>query len=232
MRAELKITEPLLASGDVGQAEVIRLKRAEAELTGQIVNLRRKYFQDAQADMTKAEEELAAAEQVLHERFAVLGYNELRAPMDGQIKKINITTLGAAVRQGDTVLEMRPTGSELIVEAKFSPADVASLRTGLPASVKLDAYDYSIYGSIDGEVTYISPDALSEPDPCTGQQSFYYRVHLRLASPPQHAGPRGDPIVINPGMTAHVEVRTRDRTVFSYLTKPITKTLSEAMNER
>lgn len=137
---ELAITAPLVTTGDVGQVEVIRLRRAQAELDGQIANVRNKYFQDAQADMTKAEEELATQEELLRERTTVLGYTELRAPADGQVRKINFTTVGAAVRPGDPVLEILPTSSQLIVEAKYQPQDVASLRLGLPATVKLDAY--------------------------------------------------------------------------------------------
>lgn len=229
--AELSITEPLLQAGDVGQVEVIRLRRQLAELDGQIVNLRNKFFQDAQAEMTRAEEELAAQEQMLRERSVVLEQTQLYAPMDGIVRKIAITTPGAALRPGEVVLEMLPRGSELVVEAKYAPTDVASLQIGLPAQVKLDAYDDSVFGSLKGEVLYISPDALSEPDQ-RGGESFYYRVHIRLEEPPKEAGPRKEPVIVMPGMTATAEVRTRDRSVFSYLTKPITKTFSQAMSER
>jgi multidrug efflux pump subunit AcrA (membrane-fusion protein) len=229
VQAELDITEPLLAAGDVGQAEVIRLKRAVADLDGQIVNARNKYFQDAQAEMTKAEEDLATQEEALRERSAVFGYTELRAPHDGQIRKINVTTLGASVRAGDAIMEMLPTTSELIVEAKFSPADLGSIKVGQPAQVKLDAYDPSIYGSLPGEVSYISPDALSEPGP-QGSEHFYYRVHIRLQERTR-ANQSAQPITVGAGMTATVEVRTRKRSVLTYLTKPITKTVDEAFGE-
>lgn len=225
---ELAITAPLLATGDVGQVEVIRLRRAQAELEGQIANARNKYFQDAQTEMTKAEEDLATQEELLRERTTVLSYTELRAPVDGQVRKINFTTVGASVRPGDPVLEILPTTSQLIVEAKYQPQDVASLRLGLPATVKLDAYDSSIYGSLTGKVVYISPDALSEQSP--QGEHFYYRVHIRLDPPTAEAGRK--PVPVTAGMTATVEVRSRKRSVFNFLTKPITKTLNESMNER
>jgi len=230
VRAELAITEPLEAAGDVGRAEVLRLQRQEAELLGQIVNIRNKYFQDAQAEMTKAEEDLSTQEQMLAERSTLLEHTELRAPMDGVVKRIQITTIGAAVRPGDTLLELLPGGTDFIVEAKFAPTDVAFLRLGLPAAVKLDAYDSSIYGQATGEVVYISPDAITEPDPRTGEH-VYYRVHVRIASLPDKLV-RGKPMLVQPGMTALVEVRTGERTVLQYLTKPVVKTLSEAMTER
>lgn len=224
--AELAITEPLLRTGDVGQVEVIRLRRGKAEMDGQIVNLRNRYFQDAQAEMTKAEEDLAAQEELLRERSTILGYTQFHAALDGQVNRIAVTTPGAPVRQGETILELLPTKSELIVEAKYQPSDVASLRVGLPATVKLDAYDASIYGSRDGTVTYISPDALKEPGP-QGQELYYYRVQIKLL--PQNGG---RPIPINAGMTATVEVRSRKRTVLNYLTKPIVKTISSSLSER
>lgn len=224
---ELAISEPLLAAGDVGRAEVIRLKRARAELDGQIVTLRNRFFQDAQAEMVKAEEDLAAQEEMLRERTAILGMTELRAPLDGKVKKIDVTTPGAAVRQGEPILELLPTSSELIVEAKYPPGDVSSLQLGLPAAIKLDAYDPNIYGSLEGKVVYISPDALNEPGP-QGSENIYYRVHVRLDRVPKSARK----IVVNAGMTATVEVRSRQRTVLSYLTKPITKTLSNSFGER
>lgn len=225
---ELNITAPLVATGDVGQVEVIRLRRARAELDGQIANLRNRFFQDAQAEMTKAEEDLATQEELLRERTTVLGYTELRAPAEGQVRKINFTTVGAAVKPGDPVVELLPTSSKLIVEAKYLPQDVASLRLGLPATVKLDAYDASIYGSLEGKVAYISPDALSEPSP--QGEHFYYRVHVALD--PQTAAPGHKPVPVTAGMTATVEVRSRKRSVFNFLTKPITKTLNESMSER
>lgn len=224
---ELAISEPLLASGDVGQSEVIRLKRSRAELDGQIVTLRNRFFQDAQAEMVKAEEDLAAQEELLRERTSVLSMTELRAPLTGQIKKINVTTAGAAIRQGEPILEILPTSSELIVEAKYQPIDVSSLRVGLPATVKLDAYDSNIFGSLEGSVVYISPDALTEPGP-QGAENFFYRVQIRLNPIPKTP----NPIVVNAGMTATVEVRSRRRTVLSYLTTPITKTLSNSLGER
>ena len=231
IRSELKITEPLLASGDVGEVEVLRLRRQLAEIKGQIINTRNKFFQDAQAEMTRAEEDLAAQRQLLRERETVFQQTEIRAPVDGVVNRIEINTLGAAVRPGEVLMELLPTESELIVEAKYPPADVASLRTGLSTAVKLDAYDASIYGSLDGEIIYISSDAIMENDPRTGE-TFYYRVRVRVQDPEESENKRTREITVTPGMTAMVEARTQKRTVMNYLTKPITKTLSASLTER
>ncbi len=232
-REELTLSESLLATGDIGRAEIIRLQKQVADLNGQITNRRNKYFQDAQADMTKAEEDLATQQQALAERTAVFERTEIVAPADGLVKNIQMTTPGARVRPGDVVMELLPTGGMLVVEARLKPADIAYIHQGLPAAIKLDAFDYSIYGVLRGQVSYISPDALSEKTQ-TGEQ-VYYRVQIRINEEAlarrNHERP-GKAVEIQPGMTATVEITTGRQTVLAYLTKPITKTLSESLGER
>ncbi|MCY7327344.1 MAG: HlyD family efflux transporter periplasmic adaptor subunit, partial [Saprospiraceae bacterium] len=232
VKEELTLSEPLLQTGDIGKAEIIRLQKQVSEINGQITNRRNKYFQDAQAEMTKAEEDLATQAQVLAERRAIFERTELTAPSDGLVKKILITTPGAKVRPGDVVMEVLPTDSVLIVEAKLKPSDVAFVRKGLRASIKLDAYDYSVYGILHGNVTYISPDALSETT--QGTEHPYYRVQIKIntpAEPTKQAVRARRDIEVQPGMTATVEIRTGSQTVLSYFTKPITKTFSESLGE-
>ncbi len=233
VREELALAEGLLATGDIGRAEVIRLQKQAADLKGQITNRRNKYFQDAQAEMTKAEEDLATQQQALAERAAVYERTEIVAPADGLVRNIQMTTPGARVRPGDVVMEILPTGGELVVEARLKPADIAYIRQGLPAAIKLDAFDYSIYGVLHGQVSYISPDALSEKTPA-GEQ-VYYRVQLRMdeeALARRNRERPGKRVEIQPGMTAAVDITTGRQSVLAYLTKPITKTLSESLGER
>jgi multidrug efflux pump subunit AcrA (membrane-fusion protein) len=233
VRKELDLSEKLLATGDIGQAEVIRLQKQVADFKGQITNRRNKYFQDAQAEMTKAEEDLSTQQQALAERTAVFERTEIIAPADGLVKNIQLTTPGAKVRPGDVIMELLPTGSALIVEAKLKPADIAYIRKDLPAAIKLDAFDYSIYGVLRGQVIYISPDALSEKTQ-QGEQA-YYRAHIRIDEVALAARNRehpGKPVEIQPGMTATVDIATGSQTVLAYMTKPITKTLSESLSER
>ena len=233
VREELTLSQSLLASGDMGRTEVLRLQKQVADLQGQITNRRNKYFQDAQAELTKAEEDLSTQQQVLAERTAVLERTEIVAPTDGLVNKIHLTTLGAKVRPGDVIMELLPTGGALVIEAKLRPADIAWVRAGLPAAVKLDAYDYSVYGVLRGSVRYISPDALSER---TAQgEAIFYRVQIEIdpdalqARNQMHAS---KPIEIQPGMTSTVEIVTGSQTVLAYLTKPVTKTLSDSLGER
>lgn len=225
---ELRLNEPLLQYGDVSRADIIRLQRQVADIEAQIANKKNKYFQDAQAEMTEAQEELRTQEEQLRDRAEVLEQKRLLAPTDGLVKNIHVTTIGGVVRPGEIIMEVLPTSSDLIVEAKVKPADIAFIKEGQVASVKLDAYDFSIFGAMSGEVIYISPDTLEE-DTKQGKQP-YYRVQIRIKE--AEFKDRGDEIVIRPGMTATVDIKAMDRTVLSYLTKPITKTLSQGLGER
>lgn len=226
---ELRINRQLEATGDVSRAEVLRLQRSAADVRAQLAGKRNKYLQDAQAEMTKAQEELSSQTEQLRDRSQVLEHTELVAPVDAVVNNIKVNTLGGVIRAGDTVLELLPTGDNLIAEAKVPPADIAFVAVGQDASVKLDAYDSSIYGAMHGKVSYISPDVLTEESkqgPVT-----YYRVRIRITDT-EFKGDKAKEIHLRPGLTATVEIKALERTVLSYLTKPISKTFSQAMGER
>lgn len=228
-KEELNMHLPLLRTGDIGAVEIIRLKRQVADIEGKIANTRNKYFQDSQTEMTKIEEELSAKRQELTDREITLERTEITSPMDAIVKNIILTTQGARVRSGDVILELVPFGDNLVVEAKMNPTDVSFVTIGQQAAVKLDAYDYSIYGIFHGKVQYISPDTIVEK---TAQgDKYYFRVLLTLDQTALVAK-NGQQIDISPGMTTQVDIVTGNRTVLSYLTKPVTKTFSEALHER
>lgn len=227
-KRELSMNEPLLTYGDVSQADVIKLRRQVADIEAQINNKRNKYFEEAQAEMTKAQEELDTELEQLRDRLQVLDEKRLLSPTEGKINNINVTTIGGVVKPGEVIMQILPTSSDLIIDAKVSPADIAYIKEGQDATVKLDAYDYSIFGAMTGTVNYISPDTLMEKTP-KGEEP-YYRV-LIVITGAEFKG-REDKIVIKPGMTASVDIKAMERTVLSYLTKPITKTLSEGLGER
>lgn len=230
MQQELDMNMPLLKNGDVAKADVLRLQRSVSDIQSQIVNVRNKYLQDLQAEYTKTEEDLVTAREILAQRSDALKDTEIRAPVDGIVKNIKLTTVGGVLRASDEVLSIVPTGEELILESKMSPKDIAYVRVGQPASVKFDAYDSSIYGGGDGKVIYISPDTLTEQSQA-GEQ-LYYRVHIRVNTSRMKPHLPGEKIEIQPGMTATAEIQTGKNTVWHYLTKPINKTMGEAMTER
>jgi membrane fusion protein, adhesin transport system len=226
---ELRINRQLEASGDVSRAEILRLQRSVADIRAQLASKRNKYFQDAQAEMTKAQEELSTQTEQLRDRSQVLEHTELVAPVDAVVNNIKVSTLGGVVRAGDTVMELLPTGDNLIAEAKIPPVDIAFVAIGQDASVKLDAYDSSIFGALHGKVSYISPDVLTEE---TRQGPFmYYRVRIRITGS-EFKGDKANEIQMRPGLTASVEIKAMERTVLSYLIKPISKTFSQSMGER
>lgn len=226
---ELDLNLPLLAGGDVSRAEILRLQRQVADLAGQIVNRRNKFMQDSQAELGKAQEDLAGVTQMIAQRREELDLTEVRAPMDGVVRNVRVTTRGAVARSGDELMQIVPVDDSLIVEAKVRPADVGFLRLGLPATVKLDAFDYAVYGSLSGRTVFISADTLTEQ--AGGQEVAYYRVHVRTDEAVLHS-PRGERIALQPGMTTTVDIRTGERSVWRYLTKPITRTLDESLRER
>lgn len=226
---ELQINSQLVATGDVSVAEVLRLQRGAADINAQITNRRNKYFQDTQTEMTKAQEDLNTQQELFRDRSQVLEHTELIAPTNGIVNNIRTTTLGAVLRAGDTVLEISPTGGDLIAEAKVSPTDIAFIEVGQIAFVKLDAYDSAIFGALTGKVVYVSSDSLTE-ETRQGPTS-YYRVHV-LVKEADLNGEKTREIQMRPGLTATVEIKARERTVLSFLTKPITKTLSNSLGER
>lgn len=226
---ELALNLPLLKSGDIGATEIIRLKRQVAELKGKISNTRNKYFQDSQTDMTKAEEELSTKEQELADKTITLERTTITSPMDAIVNNIIITTQGARVRPGDVILELVPFGDELIIEAKLPPSDLSFVRPGQKASIKLDAYDYTIYGIFHGKVKYISPDTLVERT--SDGEKYYFRVLITLGET-EIIAKNGKKINLTPGMTTQVDIVTGSRSVLTYLTKPVIKTFSEAFTER
>ena len=230
---ERELASRLLKTGDIGQADVLRLERQQVDLEGQITAKKNKFFQDAQAELTKVDEELSTQEQVLADREINFSRTRIISPVDGIVSKIEINTAGARVRPGDIIMNILPTSSKLIVEVKMSPSDIGNIRLNLPASVKLDAYDYTIYGTLPGKVSYISPDALV--DKTSKGDDFYYRVHISIdyaflleqnIKNPEHK------IDLQPGMTSTIEVFTGERTILEYMAKPLIKTFSESLGEK
>jgi adhesin transport system membrane fusion protein len=229
-RDELVITERLVRSGDASQIELLRAQRTATETAGQLANRRNKQLQDVSAEMARVREEYEQVEQQATQRRQQVVNSVIRSPMSGVVKNVRFTTLGGVLRAGDELLQVVPVEDQMIVEAKVLPRDIALVRPGLPASIKFDAYDYTVFGAVDGEVIYVSADTIRE-EAQRGDAATYYRVHVRTTAPgpTTHTGRRIDVI---PGMTAVVDIRTGQRSLLMYLLRPITKTFAEAFRER
>lgn len=226
---ELQLNAPLVETGDVSKTEILRLERQIAELESKQTNIRNAHFQEAQEQLAKYQEELASTEQVSKQKGDRLKHTVLYSPANGVVKNISVTTEGGVIRAGEQILEIVPVDDALVIEAKVSPADIAFLQTGLPATIKIDAYDYTIFGDLEGVLSYISADTLVEER--SQDQTPYYRIQVETKSN-RFSGDVAKKLDILPGMTATVELKTGSNSVLHYLTKPLVKTLSESLGER
>lgn len=226
-KKELDSLLRLRKNGDASEAEILRSQRQVNDLTTQANNKQNGYRQDAQAELAKSRAEFEQAEQVFSQRSNALASTQLRAPMDGIVKNVRVTTRGAVLKAGDELMQIVPSNDPLIIEAKVRSQDVAFLRVGLRANVKLDAYDYTIYGSLPGRVIYISPDTL-EVDLARDEKP-YYRVHIQTQGQVTTAGRSLD---VRPGMTVTSEIITGERTLAAFVLKPLRRGLDSALHER
>jgi membrane fusion protein, adhesin transport system len=228
-REDAQLVAQLAKGGDVSRSEVIRSERALNDAEAQLINRRNKYYQDARIELAKMEDDTNQNEQVRTQRNQQLTDSVIRTPVAGIVKNVRITTQGGVLRAGDELMQIVPLDDKLIIETKVKPADIANLRPGLPAAIRFDAFDYTVYGAVDGKLVYVSADTIKE-DTKSGEQT-YYRVHVETAANPVKSR-TGKSLDILPGMTAQVDIRTGNRTVLEYLLKPLRKTLTESMGER
>ncbi|MEJ5177676.1 HlyD family efflux transporter periplasmic adaptor subunit [Erwinia sp. MYb416] len=224
---ELRMTQPLVAKGAAGEVEVIRLRRQVAELQGKIDEARNDYAVRAREEQVKNNADLDAQLQVMTGKEDQLTRATIYSPVRGIVKDIQVTTVGGVLQPGGKLMEIVPLEDQLLIETRINPRDIAYIRPGLPATVKVTAYDSSIYGDLRGEVETVSPDTLQDE---VKRDQYYYRVYVRTdkAELTNKAG-RKFPIV--PGMVANVEIKTGQKSVMDYLIKPLNK-VKESMRER
>ncbi len=227
LKQELRMTEPLVAKGAASEVEVLRLKRQINDLENQINDIRNKYLVDSREELSKATTDVETQQQVVRGKSDSLSRTIFKAPMRGVVKEIDVMTLGGVVPQNGKLMTIVPLDEQLLVEARISPRDIAFIRPGQDALVKLTAYDYSIYGGLKGKVAVISPDTLRDE---VKQDQFYYRVYIRTDSDKLY-NKAGKSFAITPGMVATVDIRTGSKTIVEYLLKPFNKA-KEALRER
>jgi adhesin transport system membrane fusion protein len=228
-REEVVLIKKLASSGDVNRSEVIRVERALNDAEAQMINRKNKFLEEARVEMTKVEDEIAQNEQILAQRAQQYDDSVFHALVPGIVKNIRVTTVGGVLRAGEELMQIIPSDDDLIIEAKILPTDIAQVSKGLGANIRFDPFDYTIHGSVEGEVIYVSADTLKEES--SRGEEIYYRVHVTSNSNPVTTT-TGKQLDILPGMTAQVDIRTGDRTLMNYLLKPLRKTLSESFGER
>lgn len=232
---EAGIISPLVERGLAPEVDLLRVRRQMSDLRLQRAERENRYRSEANAELSRVESELSQVRENLVARRDAVSRTVVRAPMRGTVKNIRLTTIGGVLQPGTDLMELVPLDDQLLVEARIRPADVAFLHPGLSATVKLTAYDYSIYGGLNGVVEHISPDTLRDdtrPGTRPGvaeDANAYYRVMVRTTS--ATLANKGQPLRIIPGMTVSVEILTGRKTVLSYLLKPVSKA-REAFRER
>jgi len=226
-RRELGITQSLMSSGAASNVEMIRLQRQVADLELKLSEARSGYMVKSREDLTKADADVKSLQSVVRGREDTLERTTLTAPVRGIVKSLDVTTIGGVIAPGGSVMTLVPMGDQLLVETRVSPRDIAFIHPGQSALVKVTAYDYSIYGGLEGKVETIAPDTLRDE---VKPEIVYYRVLVRTNSDAlvDKAGRR---LPITPGMVTTADIRTGRKTVWDYLTKPLNKA-REALRER
>ncbi|PVE05953.1 HlyD family efflux transporter periplasmic adaptor subunit [Limnohabitans sp. Rim28] len=227
--SEFELTQRLHDNGDVSRIELMRTQRGLVDARQKLHAVQEKYKSDARRELAKIEEEVTSQRSKLQERASILDHTEIQASLDGVVKSLRINTLGGVLRNGDELMQISPTTGGYIIEAKINPADIGQLQLGLPVTVRLDAFDYSIYGSLEGRLTYLSSDTLTEQGP-DGKYQTYYRAKVELLA--QDAVRRIRSSDIKAGMTATLDVKTGRRTVLAFMMKPISRAFEGALGQR
>ena len=223
---EQKLAQDMAARGLMSDVEVMRLNRQVNEIQQQRAERASRYRQEASQELVRVQSELAQLDEQMVVRQDALTRTVLKSPVHGVVKTVKISTTGGIVASGAPILEIAPIGPKVLVEAKIKPKDIGFVRLGQTAEVKLAGYDFNTYGGLEGKVTYMSPDAVTEGDK-TGEG--YYRVIV--TSERNNLKYKGGSLPVIPGMTSVVEIKTGERSVLSYLLRPMMKS-REALSER
>jgi len=246
IRQEIETIEPLVKSGLAPATRLISLQREEEaslgkansaesgqkrieagldELDEQLKAEQQSYVTSALTDLSAIEGEMAELAARIPALESRVERTSVRSPVDGVINRVNYVTADAYVSTGDVLLEIVPTGSDLIVETRINPKDIAEIVIGQDVKISLTAYDPSKYGRIDGRVASVSADALSDNQ--TGEQ--YYLVDVSIDG--ELYEDDGSAVTVLPGMVASIDVLSGKRTVLDYFWQPIAKTKDKALRD-
>jgi adhesin transport system membrane fusion protein len=244
---ELKMSEPLVAAGVMSEVELLRLKRAVNDLKGEmdanrlamprikaslnevgqkISELTIQFRTDAAKQLSEVKAELGRTKEMIFSLKDRVTRTDVRSPVKGTIKQLKINTVGGIIQPGMDLVEIVPIEDNLLVEAKIRPADIAFLRPGQEAMIKLTAYDFSIYGGLPAKLERISADTITDD-----KDESFYLIYLRTEKNYIESMAKGR-LEIIPGMTTTVDILTGKKTVLDYLLKPILKAKNEALRER
>jgi adhesin transport system membrane fusion protein len=249
-KQELTMSEPLVQQGAISPVEILRLQRTVNDIKGEMdeaslsiprlesaMNEINRKMEDVKISFrTKALDDLTETNAELAEtKETLLGLKDrvtrtlVRSPVKGIVKQLKINTIGGVVQPGMDLMEIVPLDDSLLIEAQIKPSDIAFIHPGQAVVVKISAYDYSIYGGLDGELEHISADTITDQSKDGARQESNYRVLVRTQK--SYLGTRDKPLNIIPGMTAVIDIKTGKKTVLDYLLKPILKIKERALTE-
>lgn len=245
-RQELKMTRPLVAEGLVSKIELLRLEtkvndrageldaarlgipkarsalsEARQRITEKVNNAR----SIARAQLGEIETRLSALSESLTAAEDRVARTDVRSPVRGIVKRLLVSTIGQVIQPGKDLAEIVPLEDTLLIEAKILPSDIAFLRPGLDAIVKITAYDFTLYGTLAAKVERVGADTITDD-----RGNTFYKIRVRTER--NSLGDEKDPLPIIPGMVAQVDILTGKKSVLSYLLKPITRMRHQALRER
>lgn len=225
---EMKLLEDLLDRKIVALIEVTRARKAHADAKNRHDEIVTQAELERASDYSDTLKELAMLQQTLKSSQDQLSRTVLVSPMRGIVNNLSITTIGGVVRPGEEIAQIIPLDEELFVEARVKPENIANIRRGQEATIKLSAYDYTIFGTLKGRVDFISADTFKDENAPAGEDGAHYKVTLRVDM--TNLTDRQASVEIRPGMQASVELHTGEKTVLQYLLKPLYKS-REAFRE-
>lgn len=228
VQKELTMARQMAAQGLMSNVEVMRLSRQVSEMSQARQERINRFRQEATGELVKAQNDLAAMDEQMVVRSDQLKRTVLTSPVHGVVRNVKVNTVGGVVTTGQPILEVAPMGGRILVEAKVKPRDIGFVGIGQKAEVKLSGYDFNVYGGLHGRVDFISPDAQGEAD--KGADAAYYRVVV-VSERNTLKKNKGQALPLIPGMSATVDIRTGERSVLSYLVRPLLKS-REALRER
>ena len=202
-----------------------RAMAAVSEAQSQAAEANFQFRQEALNERSQVQQKIAVNEQSLGGQ-GPLGRRELRSPVDGVVNDVKVTTIGGFVNSGEKVMEVVPVGEKLLVETRVKPSDIAFIKVGDKALVKITAYDFSTYGGLDGKVVQVSADSIYDEV----EKQAYFTVIVETTKSFLPSGAHRLPIT--PGMITDTQIITGRKSVLSYLLKPLNKARSEALRER
>jgi len=202
-----------------------RLQAAISEIDNNIEESKADFKNQAKTEFNEVTAELMRVKESANALNDQMGRTLVRSPIKGVIQKIYIHTVGGVIKPGENLIEIVPTDDILWIEVKIKPSDIAFIYPGQKAVVKFSAYDFSIYGSLYGQVVHISADTVKDK-----KENSYYTVHIRTTK--NHLGDDKNPLKIIPGMTVNVDIMTGKKSVMDYILKPILKAKQYTFTER